>query len=77
MNTVIKGTDTCYVCGRILNWESEREAQRGTVVVYQVPEITGSVTACGRNEDGTIKFEILCKCPQCNTKNKFFKDIEI
>ena len=77
MYRVISGTDECYVCGKILNWESEVNPPRGGMVVYQVPEITAEVIACGKNEDDTVKFEILCKCPNCRTKNKFYRNEEV
>ena len=74
---VIKGTDECYVCGKILKWESARTPSRGSLIVYQVPDITADITAFGKNEDGTVRFEILCKCPNCKTKNKFYRDVEV
>jgi hypothetical protein len=73
----LKGTDVCYVCGKTINWESERIPQSGCVTVYKIPENTADIIACGRNNDGTVRFEILCRCPQCKTRNKFYRDIEM
>ena len=73
----ICGTDECYVCGKILNWEKTKDVKSGQVVVYNLPEISADAYAVGKNEDGTVLFEIICTCPKCKSKNKFMKNVEI
>lgn len=69
----IKGTNNCFVCNYELNWETKivNTMNSAYFVVQTVPEITARETAIGRNEDGTINYEILCACPRCKTQNKF------
>ena len=28
---------------------------------------------CGRDDNGTVTFEVLCRCPNCHISNKFYK----
>lgn len=30
------------------------------------------MTATGKEEDGSIRFEVVCTCPDCRTRNKYF-----
>ena len=71
------GTDECYVCGKTLKWTKIADAGRGSIVVYEVPAVRANAFAIGRNDDGGIKFEIECTCPNCRTINRFVKDINI
>jgi protein-arginine kinase activator protein McsA len=77
LDKVIKGTNECYVCGDTIEWESNRVQSIGNFAVHKIPDVEADITACGKNENGTVKFEILCKCPNCRISNKFYKDVEI
>lgn len=73
----IIGTNNCYVCGNELNWEKMQDIRPGQMISFTPPEVDADAVAIGKNEDGTIKFEIICECPRCRSKNKFYKNVEI
>ena len=73
----ISGTDKCHVCGNVLNWEKIQDGRPGQVIAYTPPEINADACAVGKNEDGTVRFEITCTCPRCRSKNKFYKDVNV
>lgn len=72
-----EGTNQCYVCGKILKWTKVADAGRGSVVIGIVPELEANAFAIGKNDDGSIKFEVECTCPNCRTINRFVKDINV
>lgn len=69
-----RGKDHCYVCGNELNWSiPEHSEKSGAAVNSQADsDIQADMTAIGKEEDGTVRFEVLCTCPKCRTGNKFF-----
>lgn len=71
------GIDECYVCGKILKWTKVADTGRGSVVIGRVPEVRANAFAIGKNDDGSIKFEVECTCPDCRTINRFVKDINV
>jgi hypothetical protein len=71
------GIDECYVCGKILKWTKVADTGRGSIVVYEVPDVRANAFAIGKNYDGSIKFEVECTCPNCRTINRFIKSISI
>ncbi len=71
------GSDTCYVCGRLLNWTKPADPRKGQASVFSIPDVKAEVYAIGRNENGDTKFEIECLCPQCRTTNKFYKEFTV
>ena len=73
----ISGTNNCYVCGNELNWEKVQDGKVGQVIAFTPPEVNADACAIGKNEDGTVKFEIICTCQKCRTKNKFYKNVKI
>lgn len=73
----LSGIDECYVCGKILKWTKVADAERGSMVVYEVPELKANAFAIGKNDAGSIEFEIECTCPKCRTINKFYKEFVV
>lgn len=73
MGDVVKGIDECYVCGKRIEWEADMPVQKGVMFVRKLPEVRAEISACGRNDDGTVTFEVLCRCPNCRMSNKFYK----
>ena len=71
------GIDECYVCGKILKSTKVADTGRGSIVVYEVPDVRANAFAIGKNDDGSIKFEVECTCPNCRTINRFIKSISI
>ena len=71
------GIDECYVCGKILKWTKVADTGRGSIVVYEVPDVRANAFAIGKNDYGSIKFEVECTCPNCRTINRFIKSISI
>lgn len=71
------GIDECYVCGKILKWTKVADTGRGSIVVYEVPDVRANAFAIGKNDDGSIKFEVECTCLNCRTINRFIKSISI
>ena len=67
----LSGIDECYVCGKILKWTKVADAERGSMVVK------ANAFAIGKNDDGSIEFEIECTCPKCRTINKFYKEFVV
>lgn len=71
------GIDEFYVCGKILKWTKVADTGRGSIVVYEVPDVRANAFAIEKNDDGSIKFEVECTCPNCRTINRFIKSISI
>lgn len=71
------GTDECYVCGKTLKWTKIADAGRGSIVVYEVPAVRANAFAIGRNDDGSIKFEIECTWSELQNYKSFCKSINI
>ena len=71
------GIDECNVCGKIFKWTKVADTGRGSIVVYEVPDVRANAFAIGKNDDGSIKFEVECTCPNCRTINRFIKSISI
>ena len=53
----MKGNDKCFDCGATFEWGDVPRAD---------------ITAIGREND-KVKWEVLCTCPKCGTKNKYIK----
>lgn len=68
------GKDYCYVCGNKLNWRiPEDSEQEGAAITSMTnSDICANMTAIGKDEYGTVQFEVVCTCPKCKTNNKFF-----
>lgn len=73
VENVVKGIDECYVCGKSIEWEADMPVQIGNVCVRKIPEVRAEISACGRGDNGTVTFEVLCRCPNCHISNKFYK----
>lgn len=69
-----KGKDHCYVCGNELNWRKPGDPGKGEIVTgsWTDSDILADMTAIGKEEDGAVRFEVVCTCPECRTSNKFF-----
>ncbi len=69
-----RGKDYCYVCGNELNWRSPEDPGKGSFVVgsWTDSDARADMAAIGKDEDGAVKFEVACTCPECRTRNKFF-----
>ena len=67
----IKGKNECFVWGKLIDWETIATGVPGTMVLVIPPQNTAKECAIGKTENGDIKFEITCTCPDCRTKNKF------
>ena len=37
------GIDECYVCGKILKWTKVADTGRGSIVVYEVPDVRAKI----------------------------------
>lgn len=35
-------------------------------------DIPADMTATGKEDDGSIRFEVVCTCPDCRARNKYF-----
>ena len=64
------GKHTCYVCGRVMKWETQYKPYTGNPLHEDNPA-PAQESALGRLEGGVVIFEIACVCPVCKTKNKF------
>lgn len=64
------GKHTCFVCERILKWETEYKGYTGDPLHEESP-VPAEGSAIGKMGDGVVIFEIACVCPKCKTKNKF------
>lgn len=73
----ISGTNDCYVCGNKLNWEKIQDGRPGQIISFTPPEVNADAVAIGKNEDGTVEFEIICECPRCRSKNKFYQNVKV
>lgn len=69
-----RGKDHCYVCGNELNWKKPEEQKNGGSAAGTLTdaEIPADMAAIGKEEDGAVRFEVVCTCPECRTSNKFF-----
>ena len=68
-----RGKDHCYVCGNELNWRIPEDSEKGgdTAASLTDSDIQADMTAIGKDEDGAVRFEVVCTCPECRTSNKF------
>ena len=69
-----RGKDYCYVCGNELNWRKPGETEKNKAATGSLADsgIQADMTAIGKDEDGAVRFEVVCTCPECRTSNKFF-----
>ena len=69
-----RGKDHCYVCGNELNWKKPEDQKNGGPAAGALAdaEIPADMAAIGKDEDGAVRFEVVCTCPECRTSNKFF-----
>lgn len=67
----IEGKNECFVCGELIAWGTIVMSTPGNMVAYTLPQNTAEECAIGKTENGDVKFEITCTCPNCRTKNKF------
>ncbi len=69
-----RGKDHCYVCGNELNWHKPEDPESGRPASNSLSDsvIQADMAAIGKDEDGTVRFEVVCTCPKCRTGNKFF-----
>nr|DAW41278.1 MAG TPA: hydrogenase/urease nickel incorporation protein [Caudoviricetes sp.] len=68
----MKGNDKCFDCGATFEWGDVPRARNGQVIAYMIPDVRADITAIGREND-KVKWEVLCTCPKCGTKNKYIK----
>ena len=40
--------------------------------VHKLTGVDTDIIAVDKDNAGNIKFEVICKCPGCKTKNKFY-----
>lgn len=73
MNAVVKGIDECYVCGKSIEWEADMPVKMRDMYVRKLSEVRAEISAYGRDDNGTVTFEVLCRCPNCRISNKFYK----
>lgn len=69
-----RGKDHCYVCGSEIHWHcpAVQDAERNAAESPADTDITADMTAIGKDDDGTIRFEVICTCPECHANNKYF-----
>ena len=69
-----RGKDHCYVCGNELNWRKPEETEKTKAATGSLTDsdVQADMTAIGKDEDGAVRFEVVCTCPECMTRNKFF-----
>lgn len=69
-----RGKDYCYVCGNELHWHcpAVQDSENNAAKSPADTDITADMTATGKDDDGTIQFEVICTCPKCHAKNKYF-----
>ncbi len=69
-----RGKDYCYVCGNELNWRTPEDPEKGRSAGSDLTasDVQADMAAIGKDEDGAVRFEVVCTCPKCRTSNKFF-----
>ena len=67
----IEGTNECYACNYPIEWSHSFSMPISGMEVHAIKSVNPEAIAVGKDEDGNIKFEIICKCPKCQILNKF------
>lgn len=69
-----RGKDHCYVCGNELHWHCPADpgSAGDTAESPAGTDIPADMTATGKEDDGSIRFEVVCTCPDCRARNKYF-----
>lgn len=71
LNKQIHGNNNCWYCNREIRWSTIPQGIPGQAVCFDKPETVADAVAVGKNDDGTVQFEIVCTCNSCKTKNVF------
>lgn len=74
-----RGKDHCYVCGSELHWHCPSAPDTaGTAAKAPAgTDIPADMTAIGKDDDGAVRFEVVCTCPKCLASNKYFISAKI
>ena len=67
-----RGKDHCYVCGNELHWCCPADTAGDAVKSPTDTDIPADMTAIGKDDNGAVRFEVVCTCPKCHARNKFF-----
>lgn len=69
-----RGKDDCYVCGSELHWHcpAAQDTAGNAAKSPSGEEIPAAMTAIGKDDDGAVRFEVVCTCPKCQAGNKYF-----
>ncbi len=69
-----RGKNNCYVCGSELHWRcpADPDTAENAAKSPAVEEIPAAMTAIGKDDDGAVRFEVVCTCPKCQAGNKYF-----
>ena len=70
--TYIEGENRCYVCNYLIEWHHSFPTSISRMEVHKLTGVDTDIIAVDKDTAGTIKFEVICKCPGCKTKNKFY-----
>ena len=66
-----RGKDHCYVCGNELHCPADSDSAEDAAE-SPAGTIPADMTATGKEDDGSIRFEVVCTCPDCRARNKYF-----
>lgn len=74
-----RGKNHYYVCGDELNWHCPADPDTAEDATNSPAntDIPADMTATGKEDDGAIWFEVICTCPKCRARNKYFISVKM
>lgn len=69
-----RGKDDRYVYGSELHWHcpAAPDTAGNAAKSPSGEEIPAAMTSIGKDDDGAVRFEVVCTCPKCQASNKYF-----
>jgi transcription elongation factor Elf1 len=71
MNNVVKGKNTCWMCGHEFAWNAPLIKGKGTPIWDTLSSVVATNSGVSNGKLDHLILEVTATCPQCGLSNRF------